>query len=88
MIREIKDTVPYMVSGDRKQQLVAELAQVKLRRRELSRMLKSYYAGELDALPYPADWLENQVTHMYGYERMLSLRVKYDGVNIDKLMEG
>ena len=82
-MKDLKETVELMNSGDYKDRFRAEYHQLDIRIGKLSNMLSSWAAGELKFQPKCSyDLLETQLNTMKVYAHMLRERAAIEGVEL------
>lgn len=80
---DIKDTAALMASSDYKDRFRAEYVQLSIRTEKLRSMLERLDAGTLTFTPdTPKDMLENQLTVMTEYLRILGERARIENVDL------
>lgn len=73
-----------MLSGDYRERMAAEWAQVKIRHRRLQEMLDAYREGKLDfELKCPITLLREQALVMQEYVDILEKRAELEGIRLE-----
>lgn len=89
-MKELKETVNLMESGDYKERFIAEYAQLKIRTLKLLKTVKSYFNDDVKPkLDCPIGLLLNQLNAMGTYldtlrERATIEEIELPEVNIDE----
>lgn len=79
----LSDTVSMMVSADYKKRFRAEYHQLRIRMKNLSRMLDNWREGKLTFTPScPYTLLNNQPHVMGTYKRLLEERAKLENIDL------
>lgn len=77
-----------MLSGDYRERMAAEWAQVKIRHRRLQEMLDAYREGKLDfELKCPITLLREQALVMQEYVDILEKRAELEGIRLESYFQ-
>lgn len=83
-MKELKDTINLMKSGDYKARFIAEYWQVKIRYDKLVAMLEKWDKRELDFKPTcPRSLFNEQITGMNIYLDVLEKRAKLEDIDLE-----
>lgn len=83
-MKDLKDTINLMKSGDYKARFIAEYWQVKIRYDKLVAMLEKWDKGELDFKPTcPRSLFNEQITGMNTYLDVLEKRAKLEDIDLE-----
>lgn len=84
LIKDLKDTVDLMNSGDYQDRFKAEYFQTKIRLEKLHNMLIKIDAGTLDFTPNsPKNVLQMQENYMRQYLNQLEVRAQYEHIELN-----
>ncbi len=84
LIKDLKDTVDLMNSGDYQDRFKAEYFQTKIRLEKLHNMLIKMDAGTLDFTPNsPKNVLQMQENYMRQYLNQLEVRAQYEHIELN-----
>ena len=85
-MKELKETVNLMESGDYKERFIAEYVQVKIRTLKLLKIVKNHLnGGEKFKLTCPIGLLINQLAAMGGYLDVLRDRAAIEEIELPEV---
>lgn len=85
-MKELKDTVKYMISMSYKNRFIAEYQQVKIRYNKLKSMCKKWDAGVLDFTPTCSRTIyDSQLKCMKEYLDILERRAKMEDIDLSEI---
>ena len=82
-IKEIRETIPLMTSGDYKERFVAEYYQLKIRKERLCKLLEAFNSDCLGfELNCPVELLQEQYMLMCQLINILENRARYENIEL------
>lgn len=82
-MKDLIDTVEFMLSNDYKERFISEYYQTEIRYNKLHEMIVRYEANTLDFEPKCSiDILKKQASYMGDYLYMLEVRAEIEGIEL------